>query len=383
MNIKELLSSSGRVKGYGREDNLKKQFGRVFLFNKKVKVKENEGNGRSVIEVTMHVSGLTDSVFDGKAKRPVAAHRVNVAIAGAEVQKVTQKELISRIRSEFGYSDEEKYPSEAIIAAVNTGELKLKGVTIMESDRSAGRISASAPKDEYGKPMGNLTYLLVGNKIPNDSIIQVHCTCSSYYWTFQWYNCDSQVDIFGKRPTKYNHKTEAGRNAFKSGHPMRNPGRHPGICKHITLLLAMLMKESTVESAKGMNIRLSEFKKNNGYLSRTEYEKLMREFNKDRKEKEFERTYLSRSSKSHNSSYKKNFWYRNMRGKEMKCICCDHVILNENLPCPNCGYKFDVSTDIYCPNCSFGKCKILGTVCSKGIDYNNCPTKIEIDRESF
>ena len=60
------------------------------------------------------------------------------------------------------------------------------------------------------------------------------------------------VDIFGKNPDKYSHKTKRGLEAFQKNRPIRNPGKHPGMCKHIMLLLAMLMDTDTISEAKGV-----------------------------------------------------------------------------------------------------------------------------------
>ena len=57
------------------------------------------------------------------------------------------------------------------------------------------------------------------------------------------------VNLYGAKgyPKIYNYRSERGKN---SKVPLRNPGRNPGMCKHLMLLLAMLMKDKVVNDGK-------------------------------------------------------------------------------------------------------------------------------------
>ena len=48
-------------------------------------------------------------------------------------------------------------------------------------------------------------------------------------------------------PKVYNHRSAIGK---KSKRPMRNPGRYPGMCKHLMLLVAMLMEDEVIKDTK-------------------------------------------------------------------------------------------------------------------------------------
>lgn len=63
--------------------------------------------------------------------------------------------------------------------------------------------------------------------------------CSDYYYTFAWYNSEHRVNI-GMKPPRYTpyRKLTKKDTDFR---PVRNPNRHPGVCKHLLLFIALLM----------------------------------------------------------------------------------------------------------------------------------------------
>ena len=87
-----------------------------------------------------------------------------------------------------------------------------------------------------------------------------------------------------KVPARYIPKTKAGWEAFKTNTPIRNPQRRPGVCKHIMLLLALLMDSKTIEGAgevkQEFNANISRFKAAN-YLSPSGYDNLVKNFKSD------------------------------------------------------------------------------------------------------
>ena len=73
---------------------------------------------------------------------------------------------------------------------------------------------------------------------------------------------------------------------------MRNPGRHPGMCKHLLLLLALLMDDDTISEARGIttNYRanLERFNKVNR-LGPKKYQELLNKYNNDRRRQNLKR----------------------------------------------------------------------------------------------
>lgn len=285
MNIAQLIESTNQVSTtvisesgtgkkktvakYGPENTFQnKKFGQIFLYNKVVRVKPRS----SIVEVTMMIKGVTDKIRAAKdnVDRPVAAHKVMVAIRGVEQKVVDADTLIGLIRMERPeYKDETAYPNEDILArAINPDFKPFEGKTIMAQ--------------------ANGTYVIITDQISPNNDIRVWCSCSNYYWVFQYYNVENNVDIWGKAPSRYIPKTKTGWEAFTKNKPMRNPGRHPGMCKHIMLLLALLMDSSVVSAAGGMvnqyRANIKRFKKVDR-LSESEYNKLMKDYASDHRRK--------------------------------------------------------------------------------------------------
>ena len=65
-----------------------------------------------------------------------------------------------------------------------------------------------------------------------------------------------------------------------------------------------------------------------------------------------------------------------------KCFACGEPIYNKDMPCQKCGYKFDAGDDRVCPNSDFGRCRITEVLCTKGIHWQTCSVKNEVDNES-
>lgn len=268
MNISQLIQSTSRVKGYDAKNTFgNKKFGEIYAFNKLVRTKPNS----SIIEVSMMIKGVSDKVKSAKGEeRSVAAHKVMVAIRGVEQRTVTLETLLLEIRKvRREYEDKEAYPNETLIELVLGGSFKpFEGKTIM--------------------PQANGTFTIITDKISKESEIRVWCSCSSYYWVFMYYNIENGVDIWNKPPKPYKPKTEAGFKALQENRPMRNPGRHPGMCKHIMLLLALLMEEEVVNEARGIarvyRANIERFLKKDR-ISESEYASLMKKYASDHRRK--------------------------------------------------------------------------------------------------
>lgn len=267
MNISQLIASTERLKGrgYGAKNTFGyKKFGQIDFFNKVIRVKPSF----SIIEVSMMIGAATE--------KNSLAHKAMVSIRGVEQELVTNNEkdlegLVKRVAEEHKIKIPENEQEKAIfitdtLKRIEEKELGLKDKTIFKNSGGG--------------------YAIVSNEISKDCEIKVWCSCSSYYWVFQFYNVENGVDIWGKAPDKYIPKTKKGWEAFKSGKPMRNPGRNPGMCKHIMLLLALLMEEDVIAEARGITrsykANIEKFNKKER-LSEKEAEKLVSEFKKGRK----------------------------------------------------------------------------------------------------
>ena len=261
MNISKLIQETSFVTGYGARNTFgHKQFGEIFLYNKTVRTKP----GSSIIEVTMMIRGVTDKVRTTKKSTPttVAAHKVMVAIHGVQQRTISAKMLVRDMRLKPEYHDKEKYTDEELIAiAINPDNKVFKDQTVM--------------------PQMDGSFTVMEDNISKDAEIRVWCSCSSYYWVFQWYNVEHGVDIWGNLPQRYVPKTKRGWEALQKNRPIRNPQRHPGMCKHIMLLLALLMDSEVIAEARGVvnnyKANIAKFQKADR-LSQEAYEKIIRDY---------------------------------------------------------------------------------------------------------
>ena len=273
MNISQLLESTSNVAGFGAKDTFgKKKFGEIYLYNKTVRVKP----GSSIIEVTMMIKGMSDKIKPAKesSARSVAAHKVMIAIRGVKQESVSQDALIQRIKDleidgQKPYLD---WQEDQILSEVQNDTKLFKDKTIFKN--------------------GSGGYVIVDDHISKDCDIRVWCSCSSYYWVFQFYNVQNKTDIWMKYPDKYTPKTKEGWEAFRKNKPMRNPGKHPGMCKHIMLLLAILMEKETVAEARSI---IKNYKANyNKFkivskLSAKKYNELIEDYKSDHRRKNAQR----------------------------------------------------------------------------------------------
>ena len=287
MNISQLIQSTSYVEGYDPSSTFKKKFGEIYVFNKTVRVKP----GSSIIEVSMMIKGVTDKVKSPKesSSRSVAAHKVMVSIRGVKQEVVSALDLVKKIR--------EANPGiDASYSNVDLLKDALNGMKFFED------------KTIFKNTSG--TYVLVDDGISKDSEIRVWCSCSSYYWVFQYYNVQQKVDIWMKAPDKYIPKTKAGWEAFKKNKPLRNPGKHPGMCKHIMLLLALLMEDDTLSEARSIvqsyKANYKKFEKANR-LTQKEYNDLIKRYQSDHRRK------LNQRKISHS-----NFGYAAAAGSQRK-----------------------------------------------------------------
>lgn len=71
----------------------------------------------------------------------------------------------------------------------------------------------------------------------------IRCSCADFYFTFSYWNW-RQGTAFGPKPRRYVRKTRT--------YPPRNPGHHPGFCKHVynSLLLMQTMGWTNLKHKK-------------------------------------------------------------------------------------------------------------------------------------
>ena len=295
MNIKDLIVSTNMVKNREQSAVFQKKFGSIYLYNQTVKTKKNS----SIIEVSMMIGAVTEKVRTIGGMKTAAAHKVSIAIRGVEHEYFSAEGLVSKIRSEYKeYADEEEFSSADLLKMAVENQIKFfDGKTVFATSGGEG-------------------YNLVSDKIPETSDIRVWCSCSDYYWTFQFYNVEHKVDIFDRPPERYIPKTKRGFEAFRKNQPVRNPYRHPGMCKHLVLLLSMLMEKGVVQDSNGVlsdyyKADYEKFKKAKR-LSQDEYEKLMKKYQSDHRKVLQKRRYESATDYGYGSSIdrKKTGWDR-------------------------------------------------------------------------
>lgn len=292
------------VKGRGRAKTFQKQFGTILLHNQTVTVRKYG----TVIDVSMMISGVTDMIKTANGRKPVAYHKVTLSIKGIKQQYYSPKELVSAVRMNHReYSDEKAYPDPDVIKVVLENPDKFfQGSTVFRTTNDAGK-----------------GFSVVSNKIPEDSEIQVWCSCSDYYWTWQYYNCDNDVDIYGNYPERYTPKTKKGFEATRKNQPLRNPTKKPGMCKHLMLLLATLMNTGVVQKGKSGLSKYYEANydrfKTKKLLSKATYDKKIALWQKDQEIKVEQRKIESRATGyAAKKEYKRTSWGWNTKTQKFK-----------------------------------------------------------------
>ena len=223
MNIDELLKSTiemGYLDAYfhGRPENrrapefaLKKQFGNIYWDNLVMAYKGD------IIELTLVMGTATDI--------HKSAHRIAIALKGIDYDEVTETELTNLIKIKNpGLVDERK---EDIISKVLEKNFQpLEGKTIVQKSTTEKK------------------FFILPNKIDTSVQIAVKCTCSDFYYSWAWYNANHGC-LIGKRPPAYKRVYTDDKNRFRT---LRNPHKIPGMCKHVLLFLALLMKGGLIQN---------------------------------------------------------------------------------------------------------------------------------------
>ena len=292
MKLSKLLSETAKIDGRSQSEALGKKFGSIYVFNQMATV-QKQG---TLVSVSMIIGGVTDMISKDGKRQPVAYHKVSLAFNNIEHEYYKPSALVATIRLKYKeYADAEKYKAADILKiAIENPTKFFPGSTLFRATNDSDR-----------------GFCVVPNQIPEDADVKVWCSCSDYYWTMQYYNCENDVDLNGRYPERYIPKTKKGFEAFKSGQPLRNPGRHPGMCKHLMLLMALLMKDDLVQSKdsnlKGyLEVDFDKFEKKDRRLSSNEYDNMIREFKNEQGIKSQQRKLAHDTSygfKGHNAGW--------------------------------------------------------------------------------
>jgi hypothetical protein len=80
--------------------------------------------------------------------------------------------------------------------------------------------------------------------------VRVRCACPDFYFTFAYYNYMKGA-IFGSKPKQYVRKTIWNPTAppGQRGYPPRNPGQHPGMCKHCANSIQLMQQKGWVSNS--------------------------------------------------------------------------------------------------------------------------------------
>lgn len=245
MNIKELIASTNKVPNRGEAKALKKKFGSIYAYNKNVTILR----GGNVITFNMIIGGVTDMIKAGGKRRPVAFHKVAIALnVGKDAKKdYTTAQLLDAVRAKFP-KFKDAVDQDVLKAVLEKPDGFFDNATVFKTTNAEG-------------------YAVISNNISDDCEIQVWCSCSDYYWTFQYFNIrarnknKSSVNLYGSAnyPRVYNPRSDR---------KPRNPSHSPGMCKHLMLLLGMLMQDEVVQDTKNglkkyYNLNYNKFIKNN------------------------------------------------------------------------------------------------------------------------
>ena len=225
MDIKKLLSETYKVGTETiqyKKDSLnrrkpeyvfnRKTFGAIYLNNMVINYKTEE----KIIEIVL-LMGVSTDIHK-------SAHRVALALKGVDFQEYNISSLCELIRGKVPSLESTPY-NEIIEMILEEGLQPLEGYTVIQKSTTERK------------------FVVVSNNISSSGVdVWSKCSCSDYYYSWAWYNADKGC-LIGKRPPAYKRKSSV-EGVFT---PVRNPNRRPGFCKHLLLLIALLMKGGLIK----------------------------------------------------------------------------------------------------------------------------------------
>lgn len=133
-------------------------------------------------------------------------------------------------------------------------------------------------EDVYCITTEGLGNFLVATNINSGVVVE---NCADYYYTFGYYNAEHKVHI-GMKPPKYIPYRKITKNDADF-RPSRNPNRHPGVCKHLLLFIALLMNGRVINPSNQLIDTFTENKKRLDIYSRRDMTTMLEKVNKELK----------------------------------------------------------------------------------------------------
>ena len=216
MKISELIASSARIRskkvsGHYAADYVfgHKQFGTVLSYNKTVLYKPES----SIVEIGMMVTAVTEKGKTG--------HFCQIALRGVEMEAKSAEEVFAHIRQrgkgKMAEADEDELRD--YIAAGNT---VYNNKYVVQSRNNSN------------------VFLVMNKNVSPDTECRVRCSCASFLFDVAWYNADHGC-LIGSRPPA-NPFVQVGISKV-----VRNVDKVPGLCKHLMLLVSMLLKDGFIQ----------------------------------------------------------------------------------------------------------------------------------------
>lgn len=219
MTISELIASSAQIRSKNVSGHYSmsytfghKQLGRPLQYNKTVLYKPNS----SIVEIGLYITAVTE---DGKS-----GHFCQVALRGVQMEAKSAEEVFAKIRSRQSGKMAQASDDELrdYIAAGNT---VYNGKYVVQS-RNNGNV-----------------YLVMDKNISPDTICKVRCSCASFTFDIAWYN-NQHGCLIGDKPLPHPKFMLGDKTSTDT---VRNMDKTPGLCKHLMLLMSMLMKDGFIQ----------------------------------------------------------------------------------------------------------------------------------------
>lgn len=255
------IESKRGSKTHSMPSALMKDFGTIYYNNKVVIYDEETG----IIEIRMMIGTATETQYSDY-------HAVRIAIYGAKgkvynsyedlyreevynamkgmgknvkydpqrnlerIQDASKAQLTTDTKGDISDSKEENFS----IKFGRGGSFELSGAIIPVANTESSHYGQS-----YGST-GKIFYLK--EPISTNSLVRVNCSCSDYHYTCAWYNYEQGVHL-GPRPHGYSGRT--GRRLD----PVRNIKKTAGICKHLMVMLMLLMSGGIIDTKGTSNMQ--------------------------------------------------------------------------------------------------------------------------------
>ena len=217
MKISELIASSAKIRSKNVSGHYSanyvfghKQFGHVLSYNKTVLYKPSS----SIVEIGMMITAVTEKGKTG--------HFCQIALRGVEMEAKSAEEVFAHIRNR-GKGKMAQADDDELRDYIAAGNTVYNNKYVVQSRNNSN------------------VYLVMNKNISPDTDCRVRCSCASFLFDVAWYNADHNC-LIGSRPPadprfQLGLKTET----------VRNIDKVPGLCKHLMLLVSMLLKDGFIQ----------------------------------------------------------------------------------------------------------------------------------------